>query len=105
VLIPAEGATIFRVEQRRLLSSDGLGIVEEEVVFTAPLRVLFWKTWARTRVHQRIDTRDPQLTKVYFRLIASVRTLQAGFIVPSNGLVDVHIHNFDAPNPYSAGAF
>eukprot|EP00775_Hariotina_reticulata_P004649 gene4649-4902_t len=68
-----EGAKIFRVEQRQLLSasSDGLGSVQEEVVFTAPIRVLFWKTWAKTRVHQCIDTRDPLLIKVNFRLIKS----------------------------------
>jgi len=80
-----------------LLSSNGLGNVEEQVVFTAPIRVLFWKTWARTRVHQCINTRDPLLTKVSFRLVSSVRPFKAGSVL-SNILVNVDKHDVDAQN-------
>ena len=54
---PAEGAPIFRVERRSHKSGTGAAgdPLIEEVTFVAPMRVLLWKKWARTRVRQAID--------------------------------------------------
>lgn len=71
----ADGADIFRVEGRRLLSDDGMGTWEEQVVFTAPVRILFWKPTTRSRVHQRIDASDPGRITVQFMLLQSVSQL------------------------------
>eukprot|EP00883_Tetradesmus_obliquus_P007001 jgi/Sobl393_1/17573/SZX71393.1 len=66
-----EGADIFRVEGRSHGADDGAGRWDEQVVFTAAVRVLFWKTLARTRVHQDIDASDPECVRVSFRLLQS----------------------------------
>jgi hypothetical protein len=71
----AEGADIFRVEGRTHGADDGCGRWDEQVVFTAAVRVLFWKTLARTRVHQDIDASNPQCVRVNFRLLQSVSVL------------------------------
>jgi hypothetical protein len=69
----AEAAPIFRVQSRELLAgglcADSL---EEQVNFVAPMRVLFWKAWARTCVTQRADfsRRDSEVT-VDFGLVHS----------------------------------
>lgn len=70
-----EGAELFRVEGRVQCASDGCGRWEEQVVFTAAVRVLFWKALARTRVHQTIDASNPQNVTVNFRLLQSVSAL------------------------------
>jgi hypothetical protein len=60
------------VEGRKHGADDGCGRWDEQVVFTAAVRVLFWKTLARTRVHQDIDASDPECLRVNFRLLQSV---------------------------------
>lgn len=74
----AEGAVIFRVQGRQLLSTDGRGKWEEQVVFTAPVRLLFWKPTTRTRVHQHIDASNAECITVDFRLLHSVGISAAG---------------------------
>jgi len=53
----AEGAGIFRVQQRTPRGGGGGpgDPIQEDVTFVAPMRVLFWKKWARTTVRQVAD--------------------------------------------------
>ncbi|KAF6261798.1 hypothetical protein COO60DRAFT_723196 [Scenedesmus sp. NREL 46B-D3] len=67
----ARGADTFKVEGRKHGADDGCGRWDEQVVFTAAVRVLFWKTLARTRVHQDIDASNPEHVRVSFRLLQS----------------------------------
>mgnify|MGYP001807400979 CR=1 FL=1 len=36
------------------------------------MRILFWKKWARTQVHQVVDMSDPTAVTVHFKLMRSV---------------------------------
>lgn len=44
-----------------------------QVTFVAPVRILIWKNWARTEVHQTVDLSDSSNVRVNFRLMHSVR--------------------------------
>jgi hypothetical protein len=44
-----------------------------QVTFVAPVRILIWKKWARTEVHQTVDLSDSSNIRVNFRLMHSVR--------------------------------
>jgi len=39
----------------------------------APVRIVFWKKWAQTEVHQTVDMSDPSNVRVDFSLVHSVR--------------------------------
>lgn len=41
----------------------------------APVRIVFWKKWAQTEVHQTVDMSDPSNVKVNFSLVHSVRNV------------------------------
>lgn len=70
-LCSPEGAEIFRVERRVPCGVSG-DLIHEEVTFLAPMRVLFWKRWARTHVRQCIDLGQEETTiAVSFELIQS----------------------------------
>lgn len=45
-----------------------------QVVFVAPVRIVFWKKWAHTEVHQTVDMSDPSNVTVTFDLVQSVST-------------------------------
>lgn len=95
----AEGASIFRVERRQTLAVGGGGLcgglsgdgadgadgegapaaaaaaaILEDVTFAAPVRVLFWKRWARTTMRQasRLEAGGARVG-VDFALVHSVR--------------------------------
>jgi len=72
---PTEGAELFRVRERQLLSGGpGARSLEARVTFVAPLRVLFWKTCVQTCVVQRVDlSRADDEINVEFELVHSVR--------------------------------
>jgi hypothetical protein len=44
-----------------------------QVTFLAAVRVLFWKMWSRTTVHQTVDFSDAAHGHVTFKLLSSVR--------------------------------
>jgi hypothetical protein len=94
----AEGADIFRVEGRKHGADDGCGRWDEQVVFTAAVRVLFWKTLARTRVHQDIDASDPECLRVNFRLLQSVGLT----VTLAGGLTRGQMHKQQSPAGSSA---
>lgn len=48
------------------------GPLREEVTFVAPMRVLFWKRWARTTMRQAVHS-APGSVDVAFQLLRSVR--------------------------------
>jgi hypothetical protein len=64
---------MFRVSARaRLEGSAAAGCLREEVTFTAPMRVLFWKAWARTVLRQRAAFGPGGGTvRIDFQLVAS----------------------------------
>ncbi|KAI8475972.1 MAG: hypothetical protein J3K34DRAFT_516893 [Monoraphidium minutum] len=73
-----ESADIFRVQRRvatagaSAAAPGGRGVLEEDVTIVAPMRVLFWKRWARTLVKQRADfTRREEEVAVEFELVHS----------------------------------
>lgn len=73
---PPETASIFRVERRTPVAGTGApgDPLVEEVHIAAPLRVLFWKKWARTRMRQTAHLGDSQrAVAVQFELVQSVR--------------------------------
>lgn len=43
-----------------------------QVTFVAPVRILIWKKWARTEVHQTVDLSDSSNVRVNFSLMHSV---------------------------------
>ncbi|GBF93872.1 hypothetical protein Rsub_06871 [Raphidocelis subcapitata] len=73
VLTLAEGAPIFRVRDRTAVECGAEpGVLRERVTFVAPMRVLFWKAWARTTVAQRADlSRAGERVAVRFDLLHS----------------------------------
>lgn len=75
------------MEGRSHGADDGAGKWDEQVVFTAAVRVLFWKTLARTRVHQDIDASDPECVRVSFRLLQSVGLMASSCEVAAAGCV------------------
>lgn len=51
-----------------------MGRIYEEVTFAAPMRVLFWKRWARTCVRQEVDlVKADEAVAMRFELVTSVR--------------------------------
>jgi hypothetical protein len=73
---PSEGAGIFRVERRAPKGGRGSpgDPYLEDVTFKAPMRVLFWKKWARTTVRQAAEwAPGGDAVVVRFDLIQSVR--------------------------------
>lgn len=65
-----ESRPVFRVEDRKQLSCSN-GKIVERVVFVAPVRIVFWKKWAQTEVHQTVDMSDPSNVRVDFSLVHS----------------------------------
>eukprot|EP00877_Chromochloris_zofingiensis_P010417 jgi/Chrzof1/5629/Cz16g09160.t1 len=68
---------LFRVQSREVLRQTQ-HVRDEHVVFLAPIRVLFWKTWAMTKVFQTFDASDPKHIIGSFRLVSSVRNRGSG---------------------------
>lgn len=56
----------------------------------APVRIVFWKKWARTEVHQTVDMRDPTNVRVEFHLLHSVSSSLCLMLEPRHTELQLH---------------